>query len=334
MIFFGKRINFFFAAILSVPVWLTANIYIDRLPVSDDEAVSTGVTMCFFAGVFAGRYIAEVWKFHTIAPPRKLIMLLSLVVMGCFCWLFIHADHPRQGTFVNLLLFLLPFSALSIAAGVLVKTIRAVAEKRIIEARTAAAQSESELKLLQSQLSPHFLFNTLNNLYGLSLTQHEKIPPLLLRLSHLLRYTVYSSGEMFVPLKDELDYLTNYIEFEKIRLGDRLKLKTDIELPVGDEYIIAPMLLIVFIENAFKHSKNTGEDEVLIDIGLKTWNNMILFSSKNSYRKQEQRFDRNSGFGLESIRKRLELLYKGAYQLDIKEESGIYSVALQLKNKK
>lgn len=333
MVFFGKRIHFFFAAVLSIPIWLAVNTYVDKLPVSEDEAVSTGITMCFFTGVFAGRYLADVWKFHTLIESRKLILGLSILVIGCFCWLFIHADNPHDGTFVNLLLYVLPFMILSLSAGVLVKIIRALAATKLNQARKSAAQSESELKLLQSQLSPHFLFNTLNNLYGLSLTQHEKIPPLLLRLSDLLRYSVYGSKEALVPLKDELDYIRHYIEFEKIRLGDRLQLETVIEQERQEGYTIAPMLLIVFVENAFKHSKNTEEDKVYININLKTWNNRILFSVYNSYRKRQLSFDKNSGFGLVNIKKRLELLYPSAYQLDIEEDGSIYAVTLQLKNK-
>lgn len=332
MIFFGKRINFLFAAILSVPIWLATNNYVDDLDVSEDEAVSTGITMCFFAGVFVGRYLADAWKLHTSFKIRNLIAGLTIFVVACLCWLFIHADNPEHGKFVNMLLYLLPFMAMSLAAGALVKVVRTIAENELAEARTSAAHNESELKLLQSQLSPHFLFNTLNNLYGLSLTQHEKIPALLLKLSDLLRYSVYGANDSFVPLKDEADYINNYIEFEKIRLGDRLVLETDNAITPGSNMVIAPMLLIVFIENAFKHSKNTADEKIFISISLKTWNSLVLFSIKNSYSKTEKRFDKNSGFGLDNVRKRLELLYPRAYELDIKEEHDTYSVMLQLKN--
>ncbi|MBZ0097726.1 MAG: histidine kinase, partial [Taibaiella sp.] len=212
-----------------------------------------------------------------------------------------------------------------------IKTVRSLAEQELLEAKNSAAHSESELRLLQSQLSPHFLFNTLNNLYGLSLTQHEKIPPLLLKLSDLLRYSVYDTNEAFVSLKDELGYINNYIEFEKIRLGERLVLKMDIDMPAGDNTKIAPMLLIVFIENAFKHSKNTYDKKVFVDISLKTWNDLVLFAVKNSYGKEEKTFNKNSGFGLDNVRKRLELIYPGTHKLDIKDTSGSYSVMLHLK---
>ena len=333
VIFFGKRINFLFAAVLSVPVWLATNNYVDNLPVSEDEAVSTGITMCFFAGIFAGRYLAEVWKPHTRFAPRKLVISLAIIVVTCLCWIFIHADNPFGGRGLNMLLFILPFLVMSLATGVLIKTLRSLAEQELVEAKTSAARSESELRLLQSQLSPHFLFNTLNNLYGLSLTQYEKIPPLLLRLSDLLRYSVYEANETFVPLKDELGYINNYIEFEKIRLGERLALKMDIDVPPGDTTKIAPMLLIVFIENAFKHSKNTYDKKVFVDISLKKWNGLVLFSVKNSYNREEKTFDKSSGFGLNNVCKRLELMYPGTHKLDIEDGNGTYSVMLHVKTK-
>lgn len=334
VVFFGKRIYVLFAAAVSVPVWLASSAYMNGMAVHDQEAVATAVTMCFLTGIFGGRYLAEAWLRSLCFRPRSMIAGLAVFILVCLCWLFIHADFPIRGRrAINLLLYWLPFVAMSFAAGILLKTAHAAAEKQLREARSRAAHSESELRLLQSQLSPHFLFNTLNNLYGLSLRQHEKIPSLLLRLSDLLRYSVYEAGEMFAPLSKELGYINNYVEFEKIRLGERLVLKTDIEAVTDNELLIPPMLLIVFIENAFKHSKNTADQTIFISISLKTWNGLLLFSVANSHNRQVQQFDKSSGLGLGNVRKRLELLYPGAHSLDIAEEEQSYSVALQIKAK-
>jgi LytS/YehU family sensor histidine kinase len=237
---------------------------------------------------------------------------------------------------INLILFWLPFAVCSLAVGMLIKIVRAYTENRLREAQAAAAQNKSELHLLQSQLSPHFLFNTLNNMYGLSLTEHEKIPPLLLKLSDLLRYTVYEATEVFVPLKDEVNYINNYIAFEQIRLGERLVLSIDIEPVTGTDIKIAPMLLIVFIENAFKHSRNSAAQQIFITISLKIWGNLILFSVQNSKGKDKEErseMDKHSGFGLASVTKRLELLYPGEHQLSIENTDEQYTVMLQLKKK-
>jgi len=335
--FLSRNAYLVLSIIASVPVYLITHVYIEGIDIHEDEAVATGATACFMAGIFTGRYIAQIWTARMIAIPKWIITTLSIFIVACISWLFFHADFPLGGReAINFLLFFLPFVAISIALGMLIKMVRAITQKQLNAARAAAAQSKSELHLLQSQISPHFLFNTLNNMYGLSITQHEKVPALLLKLSELLRYSVYDATEMFVPLKDELAYINNYIAFEKIRIGDRLMITTAFEEDIDADIKIAPMLLIVFIENAFKHSKNTAEDKIFIEITLRTWSNRILFSVKNSQNKSGENkteINRSSGFGLASVNKRLELLYPAAHELTIENEELFYNVMLQLKMK-
>lgn len=198
-----------------------------------------------------------------------------------------------------------------------------------------AEQKQGELNLLHTQLSPHFLFNTLNNLYALSLTQHEKIPNLLLKLSELLRYSVYETSQPFIPLMEELQYINNYISFEKIRIGERLNLKSDIEEIHSREIKIAPMLLIVFIENAFKHSKNSFDKIIFIDVSLKIIGENVMFTISNSCNslKEDNIMRTDSGLGLENVKRRLELLYADEYSLNEESSTNFYSVKLQLKAK-
>jgi hypothetical protein len=336
-VFYGRKLYILLAGIASLPLFLSIESYVKAIGVHEDEMVATAATMCFIAGVFTGRYLAQIWTHRLQSAPNGVIILLVTIIVACIGWLFFHADFPLQGRVaINLILFWLPFAVTSLAVGMLIKIVRAVTQKRLREAEASAAQNKSELHLLQSQLSPHFLFNTLNNMYGLSLTEHEKIPPLLLKLSDLLRYTVYEANEIFVPLKDELNYIDNYIAFEQIRLGERLVLNMDMEPITGNDIKIAPMLLIVFIENAFKHSRNSAAQQIFITIDLKIWGNLILFSVKNSQgREKEERtqLDKHSGFGLTSVTKRLDLLYPGEHQLTIENEDEFYRVMLQLKKK-
>ncbi|MDN3659162.1 histidine kinase [Ferruginibacter paludis] len=336
-VFYGRKLYILLAAIASVPLFLAIESYVRAIGVHEDEQVATAATMCFIAGIFAGRYLAQIWTHQLKSAPNGVIVLLVTIIIACIGWLFFHADFPLQGRVaINLILFWLPFAVCSLALGMLIKIVRAYTQNRLREAEAAAAQNKSELHLLQSQLSPHFLFNTLNNMYGLSLTEHEKIPPLLLKLSDLLRYTVYEANEVFVPLKDELNYIDNYIAFEQIRLGDRLVLNMDIEPVTSADIKIAPMLLIVFIENAFKHSRNSAAQQIFITISLKIWGNLILFSVKNSQSKEKEerpQIDKHSGFGLASVRIRLDLLYPGEHQLTIDNAEELYTVMLQLKMK-
>jgi LytS/YehU family sensor histidine kinase len=220
--------------------------------------------------------------------------------------------------------FFLLGSFLSITRSTIIRLIR--------EAAIARHQRESELKLLRSQLSPHFLFNVLNNLYGLSIKQDKKVPVLILKLSDLLRYSIYDTNREFVPLTNELDYIDNYIELERIRIGEKLILETNIQRTDTGDIKIAPMLLIVFIENAFKHSKNTLLQEIYIKIDLHIDDGKLIFVVRNSCSDKpiEENDEEESGIGLAVTLKRLELLYPGNYSLHKIQENGFYEVTLQL----
>lgn len=219
--------------------------------------------------------------------------------------------------------------------GVLLSIGRATIMRQMRETMITQQHRESELQLLRSQLSPHFLFNVLNNLYGLSLANDNKVPGLLLKLSDLLRYSVYDTGKEYVPLMNELAYIDNYIELEKIRIGDKLSLVSDIQKTNIEGINIAPMLLIVFIENAFKHSKNTVLPDIQIETSLKVIDDILIFKVRNSYSDAASEYRRNEspGIGLDVTLKRLELLYPGKYTLEKTKENGYYHIKLQLKIK-
>jgi sensor histidine kinase YesM len=331
--FFGKNLYIFLSLLFSIPLFFMIETYVRAIGIHEDEAVAATVTFLFVIGVFAGRYLSQLWISPGKTIANEYIIAMILLIVGCAVGLFV---LPFQGNKLVRLLFWIPFIIVPLALGTLIKMVRNNVQFQLREAQTTAANSQTELQLLQSQLSPHFLFNTLNNLYGLSITQHEKIPPLLLKLADLLRYSVYDTKELFVPLKEELAYINNYIDFEKIRLGERLVLTTAMEEIPNSEIKIAPMLLIIFIENAFKHSKNTADEHIYIEIALKIWANSILFSIKNSHGPAPEEgnlINKNSGFGLASVRKRLELLYPNEHDLKIEEKDNFYHVMMQIKMK-
>ena len=189
---------------------------------------------------------------------------------------------------------------------------------------------EAELKLLKGQLNPHFLFNTLNNLYGLSVLKSDKLPNLMLKLSDLLRYSLYETQEKLVPLENEIKYLENYISLEKIRLED----KTAIKFTKSGNFIdkkIAPMLLIVYVENAFKHLDLTNQNsKVVIEITLK--DKKLIFNCENTF---DIHVNNNlekgkSGIGLQNAEKRLGLIYPNMHQLKMERIKNNYNVNLTL----
>jgi hypothetical protein len=194
----------------SVPVFLGIDTYLNTIGAPHDEALAVAGTMVLFGCIYIGRHLATIWSVRQREIPKTVLNALAVAIAVCFVWLFIHADFQFQSfQAINLLLYWIPFVAIGLCTGALIKLFRMSTKKELEAAKTQAAQSQSELHLLQSQLSPHFLFNTLNNMYGLSITQHEKIPPLILKLSDLLRYSVYEANEIYVPIKDELDYIHN-----------------------------------------------------------------------------------------------------------------------------
>ena len=294
---------------------------------------------CFFIlfCIYLGRWISRKYWYNNI--PQRNFFLISLIcwvaILTCWWGVVVLFFAPTAG-FLELTIAHGPFLTIAFIGGILIKLVRTSISNQISNAKSAAEQSKSELSVLQSHLSPHFLFNTLNNLYGISLTQHEKIPALLLKLSELLRYSVYDAKEMFVPLKDEIAYLNNYIQFEEIRIGNRLVLNNLIEEKVDSNIKIAPMLLIIFIENAFKHAKDTTELQMFIDLKLNIKDDSIYFTSRNSHttNKSENNIThKNSGFGLSSVTRRLELLYPKEYYLKIENSELYYFVELKLKIK-
>ncbi|MCF0071262.1 sensor histidine kinase [Dyadobacter sp. CY261] len=318
----------------AVPVFFGIDTYLNTIGAPHDEALATAATIVFFGCVYTGRHLATIWAARQREISKDVLNSLGIAIAVCFVWLFIHADFNFQAfPAINLLLYWIPFLVIGLCTGALIKLFRMSTQKELEAAKTQAAQSQSELHLLQSQLSPHFLFNTLNNMYGLSITQHEKIPPLILKLSDLLRYSVYEANETYVPLKDELAYIRNYIDFEQLRMGDRLDLKTEMEQVGSTDIRIAPMLLIVFIENAFKHSKNTADPKVFIEMHLKIWGNSILFYLRNSHNRKvpnDTTVEKHSGFGLANVRKRLLLLYPNQHDLAIENEETTYTINLRL----
>jgi LytS/YehU family sensor histidine kinase len=192
---------------------------------------------------------------------------------------------------------------------------------------------ESELQFLRSQINPHFLFNNLNNLYSYALQESPKTPEIILEMSGVLRYMLYESKEQFVPLKKELEQLGNFIRLYKLQIEDRGVVHFDVEKIDGD-FKIAPLILIVFIENAFKHSQSGQSSDIKIDISVKLKNTTLEFICENNY---ESGFSLDSvakGIGLKNVKKRLELLYPKKHILQIEEADNSYKVYLKLELEK
>lgn len=198
------------------------------------------------------------------------------------------------------------------------------------DAEKKQQQLTAEINNLKSQIAPHFLFNTLNNLYGLAVEKSDKLPHLMLRLSDLLRHSLYETQKPLVPINDEIGVLKSYIELERIRLEDNLKLSFENLVPDLVPHQIAPLILIVFIENAFKHAKLVERAPVSIYIRItleKDWFELVL---KNNYNREKN--SSPNGIGLINVIRRLEVLYpNNQHNLVIEKSDSLYTINLRLK---
>ena len=191
---------------------------------------------------------------------------------------------------------------------------------------------QAELNFLKGQIHPHFLFNTLNNLYALTLKKSENSPEVVLKLSELLSFMLYECNSRTVPLSKELKLIENYIALEKIRYDDRLTITYETEGDVSKNQI-PPMLLLPFVENAFKHGTSDSIDEVWVDIHIKVEGRSLSLSVKNSNgydTVEKNEFDYQKGIGLKNVHRRLELLYEDHYTLETNDTEDQYSVSLTI----
>ena len=203
-----------------------------------------------------------------------------------------------------------------------------IKQREVEELRTSV--KESELQFLKSQINPHFLFNNLNNLYSYAIEQSPKTPSIILELSSVLRYMLYDCKEDFVVLRKEIEHLKNFTQLNELQIEHRGKVifETD-HIPAG--YLIAPLILNVFIENAFKHSTASQSEGIFINIYIKLDKDGLLdFECKNSFRPITNTDNLSNGIGLENVKKRLQLLYHDAHTLQIKDTNNLYTVRLKM----
>jgi len=192
--------------------------------------------------------------------------------------------------------------------------------------QTQLQLKEEELKFLKMQIHPHFLFNTLNTLYGFALKKADETPEMILKLSNLLDYILYQIDKPKVLLLEEINHIKDYIDLEKMRFHDTLEVNLNIE-NYDKTFQIAPMLLMPFVENSFKHG-NLINGMLKIDIDIKTNQNILDFTIDNSFIENEIS---QKGIGLENIKKRLEMLYSNQYELKVEALKTNFIVHLKLK---
>ncbi len=322
------------AIIFSLPYLLrpSYNQGTAKLPSANGLFWLTFLTGFFWVGLFyvnasvlTPRFIyKKKYPFYTI-----LLLLIYGVIMlfhGVLFRIFI-TDRPfdlwRSASF-NLTAFIL-----TVITSITFKMMTDKAETDRIIKDTQQENLKTELSFLRSQISPHFIFNVLNNMVALVRKKSDQLEPTIMKLSSLMQYMLYETDEEKVLLKSEAEYLQSYIDLQQQRFGAKVKLNVAIDVnDTGDT--IEPMLMIPFVENAFKHGVGMIENPE-IDIDLHIQSNIVFFTVRNKYNEKSNEIkDKTSGIGLVNVTRRLNLLYPEQHQLLITKNDGVFSVSLQL----
>jgi len=189
-----------------------------------------------------------------------------------------------------------------------------------------ADKGKAELALLKNQINPHFFFNTLNNLYGLVVEKSEQAPEVVLKLSDMMRYTIYEGKEDLVLVKDEISYLENYIELHKIRYQKKVDILFTHD--VQKDLKVAPLLFIILLENAFKHGVEKLRTDAFIHLRMHYQEKQLSFTVENNF--DTSAVNLNNGIGLDNLKKRLKYLYPKQHELNLEKKESVHKVQLNL----
>lgn len=274
---------------------------------------------------------------------RKLVLTVILVIVLLFFItlgeriflrrlnsLSINSETLFGVTFLYLLLETNFMVGIAFAIKIVKKWFVQQQEKHEMETRNL----QTELNLLKAQLHPHFLFNTMNNLYALSIEKSSKTSEGIAKISDLLRSVLYDCNDTEITLEKEIKLIENYIDLEKMRYGNRLKINFEVNGPLK-EMKIAPMILFTFVENCFKHGRSNDLNNPYIIINLNVNETGLQFMAENSKPTIKENAEKcyNGGIGLNNVRKRLEIIYKLKYNLNISEEKNSFKVNLGIHKK-
>lgn len=299
----------------------------------------TMATTYFFVYFLIPKYLlVKKYKLFVLYSIYTLIFstyLILVAIFGSFVFLSnmeLKNMPPMSRNYVFILILVYLIVGIVSFVNLLNHNFKTASENKELQNKILETQlqiKEQELNYLKKQIHPHFLFNTLNTIYGFALKQSKNTPDIILKLSNLLDYILYQVDKPKVSLKEEVLHIKEYIDLEKIRFQDTLKVSYTAD-DISDEKQIAPMLLIPFVENAFKHGSLIN-GYLKVDIQIILIENQLRFSIKNTVLKDDLK-ESKIGIGLENIKKRLNLLYKNNYQLLVENQDGWYQVQLIISN--
>jgi sensor histidine kinase YesM len=305
-----------------------------RGPAIQPSSLYFNLVKCiFWMGVF---YLNSSLLVPQLVYKRKyvaygLALLASLLALSMLEYSYFSMFRVRARFRLNsfLMFNIFPFLFIVAASTVYRMFLDKAKEQRTSKERESETL-KSELSFLRSQISPHFMFNVINNIVALARKKSDLVEPSLIKLSSLMRYFIYESNEEKVSIHKEIEYLQSYIDLQQQRFGNSVAIKFTTQ-EIDANYEIEPMLLIPFVENAFKHGVVA---DGIIEIELSAKSHVLHFKVVNNYNEIDPGIkDETSGIGLANVKRRLNLLYKNNHSLLIDKKDGLFTVSLEIKLK-
>lgn len=301
--------------LLSIIILFIAALAIDSIMKVPDNPITFILLMGFWFGLaylLIPSFIKKYWKLITLiyTPLLLYFIYLRLFSGDLEAYLKIKEEFP-------FVIFFLPIPILFLIW---------IFEQWKWVQNLKAEKANTELSLLKTQINPHFFFNTLNNLYALTVKNSRQAPEVILKLSDMMRYTIYEGEKETVKLQDEINYLNNYIELHKIRYKKAVDITFNHEIDSSID--VAPLLYIILLENAFKHGVETLAENAFIHIDLYEKDNFVHFDIENNFDPNEQA--ESNGIGLKNLKRRLLLIYDKDYELLVDSKHGNYKTTLKI----
>lgn len=258
-----------------------------------------------------------------------LIPFTLLIIARVYIQRYLMEGSPRQEYF-NSPMYVVQVTAVTMFIVIFVGMLRFAVDWFELEAKKKEMENEkliAELNFLKAQINPHFLFNTLNNLYYLAYSKSENTTEVIAKLSQMMRYMIYDSNHPKVLLTKEIEYMHSYISLERMRLNNQIPIQFEVKGSVENIWI-APLIFITFLENAFKHGVGNNNPNAWVKISILLKGDECEYVVENS---KAPKGEGKSGIGLQNVKRRLELSYPGNYQLTIEDKQDVYRVQLNLK---
>lgn len=314
LFYYGKKVRFRSKSLLEVlylGLFFSGILLLDRWMDFPDNPVSIALLILFWVGV--ARFVAPAF----FKKYQKLILPVYGLIWGLFLYLRFTENYFSDQRELAILMLLLP-----IPFFLLLWIFEHWKRLRDLEVEKNLA----ELAMLKNQINPHFLFNTLNNLYGLSVEKSDQAPEVVLKLSDMMRYTIYEGRKEEVTLAKEVEYLENFLGLQKLR--HRNLPTISFEVSILENRMISPLLLLVPIENAFKHGVEKLTEGAFVNILLESNDEKLRFQVENNF--DPDSTSHQPGIGLENLKRRLELAYPEAHILQISKNKQVHQVILEI----